>query len=590
MESGYLKINVASVKNNSAAIYFRYSEEAVSILKSSVPQSRRHFCRENKTWNVDIRNFPSLIKSFADCSVGGMYYECSALIMIYQKYCENNGIENEFSGPEEIPPLQPELFAAENPDKPEPMNEILPKGYMDGLNIPEFNPVIPDGSDFTPYPHQISGAAILRKNHKYILADTMGLGKTFTAILAANGIKGRKLVVTPASLKLNWRNEMIRFGIPESEICVISSKTVREDLETNAEWTVINYDSLRSVRKEKPLSGWASGFSAAIFDEAHYCKALSAKGTPGSIRSRLSLEIAQAIPNVYLLTGTPVSNKPRDIFMLLKMIDSPLAKNWFAFAHRYCGAERNFFGWQFEGSSHQEELYGKLRSCMLRRRIENILEMPEKLRSYIPVEADLRAYDRLLNRYLSGKDGADNGQALAALGAMKHAAAAGKVEKTCALISDLLENGKSVVAYTCYLDTAARICSKFGEDCVRITGDVSSADRQLAVEKFQNGEKKVIVCTIAAGGVGLTLTRSDVVVFNDFDFSAANMRQAEDRIWRIGQRNACSIFYIYADKCLLDETLCDMLNQKLSNMGKIIDGREEALVTQEDTSNQAALL
>ena len=125
---------------------------------------------------------------------------------------------------------------------------------------------------------------------------------------------------------------------------------------------------------------------------------------------------------------------------------------------------------------------------------------------------------------------------------------------------------------------------------MRITGDVSEAERQLAVEKFQSGEKKVIVCTVAAGGVGLTLTRSDVVVFNDFDYSAANMRQAEDRIWRIGQRNACSIFYIYADKCLLDETLCAMLNRKLSNMGKIIDGKEDALITEEDTSNQAVLL
>ena len=68
------------------------------------------------------------------------------------------------------------------------------------------------------------------------------------------------------------------------------------------------------------------------------------------------------------------------------------------------------------------------------------------------------------------------------------------------------------------------------------------------------------------------------------------MRQAEDRIWRIGQRNACSIFYIYADKCSLDETLCTMLNRKLSNMGEIIDGREETLVTGEDESNQAELL
>ena len=275
--------------------------------------------------------------------------------------------------------------------------------------------------------------------------------------------------------------------------------------------------------------------------------------------------------------------------MLLKMVDSPLSKNWFAFANRYCGATRNSFGWEYDGSTNQEELNRRLGKCLLRRRIENILDMPQKLRSYIPVEADLRDYDRLLNKYLTSQDD-DSNQALAMLGRMKQAVALGKTEKTCALISDLLENGKSVVAYTCYLDAADKICEKFSGICVRITGDVSEAERQLAVEKFQSGERKVIVCTVAAGGVGLTLTRSDVVVFNDFDYSAANMRQAEDRIWRIGQRNVCSIFYIYADKCLLDETLCTMLNRKLSNMGKIIDGKEDALITEEDTSNQAVLL
>ena len=590
MNSGYLKINVASVKDNRAAIYFKYNEAAVSILKSAVPQNGRRFCRENKTWDVDIQSFPSLVKMFAECSVGGMYFECSSLISIYQKYCESHGIDCPFSRMDEIIPVQPELFDAKTAEKkPYPMNEILPSGFNKDLDIAGFVPEIPEGSSFRPYPHQVSGAAVLLKNHKYILADTMGLGKTFTAILAAYGTKGRKLIVTPASLKLNWRNEIMKFGIPEEDICVISSKTVSEDLKNNAEWAVVNYDSLRCVHREIFVSQWASDFSVVVFDEAHYCKAVNAKGAPGSIRSRLSLEIAKSVPNVYLLTGTPITNKTKDIFMLLKMVDSPLSKNWFAFANRYCGAARNSFGWEYDGSTNQEELNRMLGKCLLRRRIENILDMPQKLRSYIPVEADLRDYDRLLNKYLTSQDD-DSNQALAMLGRMKQAVALGKTEKTCALISDLLENGKSVVAYTCYLDAADKICEKFSGSCVRITGDVSEAERQQAVEKFQGGEKKVIVCTVAAGGVGLTLTKSDVVVFNDFDYSAANMRQAEDRIWRIGQRNACSIFYIYADKCLLDETLCTMLNRKLSNMGKIIDGKEDALITEEDTSNQAILL
>lgn len=588
MENEYLRINVASVKDGRASIYFKYHEEAVSILKAAVPGSSRRFCRENRTWDVDIRCLPDLIKCFAQCSVGGTYYECSSLISVYSKYCEKNGMKNELADVNAAVPVQEELFSSQRiPEKTYEMKEIIPEAYFE-ISDPCFPiPVQPAGSGIRPYPHQITGAGILLENRKYVLADTMGLGKTFTAILAAYNRTGRKLIVTPASLKLNWRNEIIRFGIPESDICVISSKTVKDDLKNGADWVIVNYDSLRCVQREVPVISWAKNFAVAVFDEAHYCKALNAKGEPGSIRAKFSVQISGVVPNVYLLTGTPITNKAKDIFMLLKMVDSPLAKNWFAFAHRYCGASRNSFGWQFDGASNREELNRKLRDCMLRRRIENILDMPQKIRSFIPVEADLKEYDRILNRYISCDE---SGDALAALGAMKQAVAIGKTEKTCELISDLLENGKSVVVYTCYLDPAERIFNHFRDDCVKITGDVSAEARQDAVEQFQNGEKKVIVCTVSAGGVGLTLTRSDVVVFNDFDYSAANMRQAEDRIWRIGQRNACSIFYVYADKCLLDESLCDMLNKKLSNKGKIIDGKEDALITDDDTANRSVLL
>ena len=589
MKEGYLKINVASVKDDRAAIYFKYSEEAVSILKSAVPGSCRHFCRENRTWTVDIRSIPALVKSFTECIIGGMYYDCSSLITVYLKYCEKNGIENDFTRLKDWIPFPQELTGKPQPSEQScVLKDILPPDYDEDKD--GSIPALPEGSSFKPYPHQTAGARILLKNHKFILADTMGLGKTFTAIMAAYNTEGRKLIVTPASLKLNWRNEIMKFGIPESDICVISSRTVHDDIRSSADWVIVNYDGLRCVHREVVVPFWAAGFTTVIFDEAHYCKAVNAKGSPGSIRSRFSLEIARCVPNVYLLTGTPITNKTKDIFMLLKMVDSPLARNWFSFAHRYCGAERNDFGWQFDGSTNQEELNGKLGFCLLRRRIENILDMPEKLRTYIPVEADLKEYDSLLKRYLSSGDYEGSSGALAALGAMKQAAAKGKVEKTCALISDLLENGKSVVAYTCYLETAERIYEKFCGNSVKITGEVSPEERQKAVEQFQNGDKKVIVCTVSAGGVGLTLTRSDVVVFNDFDYSAASMRQAEDRIWRIGQRNACSIFYVYADKCMLDETLCSMLNTKLSNMGKIIDGKEETLVTEEDKSYQTVLL
>ena len=585
MAYGYLKINVASVDNRRASIFFKYNEQAVSILKSAVPYPKRFFCREDRTWSVDIRSIPALIKSFEAGGVDGTRFECSALIDAYLKYCERNGA---------VATYQPDLFRNTNTASKSISGSILPPDYPQAgeTGIQDAQELIyPEGSSFSPYKHQIIGAQILLREHKYILADTMGLGKTFTAIMAAHTAGGRKLVVAPASLKLNWRNEILKFGIEESAVGIISSATAAKDIGTSAEWVITNYECLGSIRKHTDLVSWASGFTTVIFDEAHYCKSVNSNGAPGSLRGKYSLKISETVPNVYLLTGTPITNKTKDLFILLKMIGSPLGENWYGFADRYCGPEMTDYGWQYNGSENQQELNRRLSACMLRRRTEEVLDMPEKRRSYIPVAANMKDYIAALKDYLcQDEDGDERGSALACLAKMKMAAAAAKVDKTCSIISDILENGKSVVVYSCYLDVVGRICGKFAETCVKITGSVSAEERQQAVEDFQSGRKKVIVCTISAGGVGLTLTRSDIVVFNDFDYTAANMRQAEDRIWRIGQRNTCSIYYIYADGCGMDEKLRFMLDKKLSNMGMIIDGRKESLVTEKDSGSQLALL
>ena len=615
--AGYTKINAASSENGNITIYFKYDPVVLDLIKASVPYQWRRWNSELKTWTIGCDHIPKLIASFVSASKSGKYIEFSDVIEAYQNYCDSIGKTNELSfyGKKKKEPMQPSLLDDENlffdkidsefsaeydknkqkdTVKEKDLQNFFPQDDLFGSFFNEDEIVVddldyPKGTAFKPYEHQIAGAHTLINGHKYILADTMGLGKTFTSIMAAYNLPGRKLVITPASLKLNWRNEIEKFGVDPSDIRVISSKTMSEDVKCEENWIILNYDILRKLGREVATPIWASGFKTVIFDEAHYCKSVDVRGHPGSQRAAVALEIAANIPNVFLLSGTPITNKTKDIYMLLRMIDSPVARNWFKFATRYCNAHKNNFGWECDGSSNREELNLRLKSCLLRRRTQDVLTMPEKHRTYIPVEADLKEYNALLNSYIDDNDNSSE-CALASLTKMKQAVALGKVENTCSLISDLLENEKPVVVYTCYLDVVDQISSRFEGKCVRITGAVSSEDRQKAVDDFQSGRKPIIICTIAAGGVGLTLTRSDVVVFNDFDYTAANVRQAEDRIWRIGQRNNCSIFYVYADKCMIDESLCKMLDRKLSNMGVIIDGREESLITEEDENNRIILM
>ena len=452
----------------------------------------------NKTWTISCDYIPKLIAAFVSENKAGKFIEFSDILGAYQAYCDSVGKENELSSPGKgtseprqvsffdhnvVPPVCGEKeseFGCENKKrrkKEDAFADFFPSDeYFGSFLETEENTAgdlnYPEKTDFKPYEHQISGANILLKGHKYILADTMGLGKTFTSIMAAYNIPGRKLAVTPASLKLNWRNEIAKFGVALSEIRVFSGKTMSEDVKGCEEWAILNYDILRNLGRDTHIPGWASGFQTVIFDEAHYCKSVNTRGLPGSQRAAVALEIAANIPNVFLLSGTPITNKSKDIYMLLRMIDSPIAKNWFKFATRYCNAHKNNFGWDCDGASNREELNLRLRSCLLRRRTQDVLTMPEKHRTYIPVEADLRDYNALLSKYFSDED--DSSEcALASLVKMKQAVALGKVENTCAVINDLLENGKSVVVYTCYLDVVDKISEKFEGKCVRITGAVS---------------------------------------------------------------------------------------------------------------------
>jgi len=108
-----------------------------------------------------------------------------------------------------------------------------------------------------------------------------------------------------------------------------------------------------------------------IFDEAHYLK------NHTSARSRFARMLAldqggDAV--VHALTGTPLSNRPRDLFPLLQLVQHPLGKSFLSFAKRYCAATQNDYGWVTDGASNLEELTAQLHGIMIRRRKDTVLE------------------------------------------------------------------------------------------------------------------------------------------------------------------------------------------------------------------------
>jgi len=418
-----------------------------------------------------------------------------------------------------------------------------------------------------PFEHQLQASKFLLEKKKAILADEMGGGKTTSAIIASYNIKGKKLVVCPASLKLNWKKEILLID-STAKIGIINGKTITE-LNGN-DWYIINYDIL-SKHLESILK---TNFTSVIFDECHYIKSIDNSGKPTANRGKSALKITENIPNVFMLTGTPITNKTKDIYNTLKAIEHPLSIKWMNFALRYCGAYKEQYGWNMDGTSNTNELHEKLKPFMMRRLKSELLELPEKIRSFIPVEINVKEYNNLFNDYMAEREHIEKGKQLVKLNALRHLLAIQKINSTIEQIENLVEQEKSVVIFTCYDEVVKQITNKF-PSAKTITGHDNQLQRQQTVDNFQNKNIKILVCNIIAAGVGLTLTASDTVIFNDFDWTPANHAQAEDRIHRIGQDQKCNILYMYADNAEMDKKLSIILEEKLANINQIIDNNSD---------------
>ena len=272
-----------------------------------------------------------------------------------------------------------------------------------------------------------------------------------------------------------------------------------------------------------------------------------------------------------MLTGTPITNKTKDIFNTLKAINHPLSNKWINFALRYCNAYKERYGWNMDGSSNTNELHEKLKPFMLRRLKSELLELPEKIRSFIPVEINVKEYNRLFNEYMTERENLTQGKQLVKLNALRHLLAIQKIPHTIDQIENLVEQNKQVVIFTCYEEVVNQILNKYPK-AGTITGSDNITKRQQTVDNFQNGKINIVVCNIIAAGVGLTLTAGNTVIFNDFDWTPANHAQAEDRIHRIGQNKKCNIIYMYASNADMDRKLSHILESKLANINQIIDG------------------
>ena len=425
------------------------------------------------------------------------------------------------------------------------------------------------------FPHQENAVKFLLSRDKSILSDDMGLGKTKSAIAAALLSGSEKiLVICPANAKINWFREITEY-IEDEMVTIVKTGFWQPKV-----FTIINYDILNRFheiedkRKKEEIKSFINDekFDLLIVDEAHMIK------NKASIRGKVVAQISENIQKVWLLTGTPIANRPMDYYNLLKVCKIPVADNFQHFAYRYCAAKsfnkKLASGkikkiWLTDGASNLEELHQKTKNYILRRKKEDHLDLPPKIISPFYLELnDKKGYKEAFDDYLfwlelEGKKlGA--GRQMVEMGVLRKFISKEKIPITIDMVNNFLEQSedKKIIIFTVFTDSLKQLKKEFGDIAVCHNGEMTDKEKQKSIDEFQNNPKiKIFIGNIISAGSAITLTASDTTIFHDLDFVPSNHQQAEDRNWRIGTKGVVNIYYPIFQNTI-EEKVFSMLEEK----------------------------
>ena len=437
-----------------------------------------------------------------------------------------------------------------------------------------------------------------------LIANEMGTGKTYEAIaldlilrkalsIKNPGYRPKTLVVAPlTTLKSPWESHIK--DLTNLKVRVISPKRREIFLrDADPDVFVLHWEAIRWKRhkvgtfkngrpkyESVPPKGLEDLFKIKwdhiIADELHRAKNRKAQQTVALKKLKTTYKTG--------LTGTPIANKPDDIWSILNWVWPDRFRSYWSFFHTFIDATRHTAPngasyWKINGVKNEKRLQKLLDLFYVSRKKEDVLpDLPSKY--YTEIRVDLgpkeqRAYNQMLSTMLAWLEVQDETVLLAApvviaqLTRLKQLACAYHDGDKCAEPSAKLDavmeiildnsvkefNGKiipsqSLVIFSTFkqiISLLEKRLAKENIEYVRITGDDPQIKRESSIRKFQSGYPRIFLGTIGAGSEGITLTRSSTVIFIDRDRTPAGNAQAEDRVHRIGQNQGVQIITIMAN-------------------------------------------
>lgn len=503
-------------------------------------------------------------------------------------------------------PLQAHLRGASSPPLSPEARKLLERleaaerraRTLSELSRAEDAPLDISGLGGELYPFQRAAVAYALETRRTFIADEQGLGKTVEALTALESAGTfPAIVVCPASVALAWEREA-QLWLPRRSVSVVRSGRSAE-LRSKADITVLSYSLLpkhvEALARLEPR--------ALVIDESHSVKSGKAK------RTVAARALAARVPDdglVLCLSGTPLLNRPMELVSQLEVLGQleelgGFKRFWDVYRH-----ERDL-----------NVLHDRLReTCFVRRRKEQVLpQLPAKRRAVIPVEisngaeyaraeadvigwlrervareaaqaaelAHLPPAERDARAREIAHDAAERAQRaerLVRLTALRAVAARGKLPAAIEWIREFLHSGEKLVVFAHHIDVQHGLLDAF-PGAARILGQDSSEHRQAEVDRFQNDPAcRLVVGSLQAAGVGITLTAASNVAFVELGWTPAIHDQAEDRAHRIGQSGEVTAWYLLGANTI-DERIAALIERKRSVVDAASDG---APIAEERTS------
>lgn len=431
-----------------------------------------------------------------------------------------------------------------------------------------------------------------------LLADQMGLGKTWQALAYALLHGHRTVIICPAHLKANWAREI--YNLTGQFPYILKGRepdqfAITTMLIDKPQFCIINYDILgyktvepESIRENadgtrthippKDRFLWSEMISMSrpdlvVLDEAHYIKNTSANRT----KAILAIQPEYRLP----MTGTPVLNRVGEFFSALHWIRPDL----------FPSEERFMRDYTVDGKAPKNvpALRELLKPIMIRRLTKDVVkDLPPLTRitqSYELTDAAQARYDLVLKGVYRAIDAAGNEieknvtSILVEIGKLKAVCADDMVQNTVDLARELYDSTeegeahRKVLIFSQFKDPVHKIAHQLGESCLSWTGDTSMDRRTELEKKFQTDPKiKYLVISLMTGQTGLNLTAAGHVIFNDLYWTPAAHAQAEQRAYgRLADLHGASSYYMMMVGTIM-EWIQDMIGSKLAVINETVEG------------------